>query len=181
MGGILGMTLAALPQKVISRLLINDIGAVIPEAGLKRIKTYVGTDPTFNSHDEAVEACRGMLASFGPHTDEQFALLHKHYLVQRADDATKWTYHYDPHIVDAFKAAPDADVVLWPVFDAITCPTHVIRGADSDILQASVLAEMKTRGPKVTATEFAGIGHAPTLITQDQVDDCVKFFAQKSE
>ena len=58
---------------------------------------------------------------------------------------------------------------LWAVWDAIRAPTLVIRGAESDVLRADTLAQMQTRGPATRAVELAGIGHAPSLMSDDQI------------
>src|SRR5579863_10057747 len=42
MGGIIGILLAALPGAPIRRMVINDVGPVIPKDGLQRIADYVG-------------------------------------------------------------------------------------------------------------------------------------------
>jgi len=45
----------------------------------------------------------------------------------------------------------------------------VLRGADSDLLTRETALAMTKRGPKARLHEFAGVGHAPTLIVDDQV------------
>ena len=74
----------------------------------------------------------------------------------------------------AFRAAP-ADVVLWPFWDQVRCPTLLLRGADSDLLLAETAQEMTRRGPKARLVEFAGVGHAPMLMTQDQISVVKEF------
>ena len=77
---------------------------------------------------------------------------------------------YDPGIGDAFRAAPiTADMALWPMYDAIRCPTLVLRGAESDLLTAQTHAEMGERGPRARLHEVPGIGHAPMLMDATQI------------
>jgi pimeloyl-ACP methyl ester carboxylesterase len=78
-------------------------------------------------------------------------------------------FAYDPKIADAFKQGTIADVALWPTWDAIACPVLVLRGEQSDILLASDAAAMAQRGPRAKLVEFAGIGHAPALMADDQI------------
>jgi pimeloyl-ACP methyl ester carboxylesterase len=61
------------------------------------------------------------------------------------------------------------DVDLWDVWDKITCPTMLIRGGNSDLLLTETAEEMTRRGPKASVIEFPGIGHAPMLMSQDQI------------
>jgi pimeloyl-ACP methyl ester carboxylesterase len=173
------MFLASMPdlQTVIKRMILVDIGAFIPKESLMRIKSYVGNDPRFTSRADAVAACKAMLATFGPHSDEQFELLIRHYI--REHDGGEWRYHYDPSIAVPFKAAPDVDVPLWAIWDQIKCPVRVLRGSESDVLLASTAAEMKTRGPPTEVIEFGGVGHAPTLIAEDQLRAVMEFAQQQ--
>ncbi|MNW11361.1 Alpha/beta hydrolase family protein [compost metagenome] len=61
------------------------------------------------------------------------------------------------------------DVDLWAVWDRVRCPVLVLRGATSDILPAETAEEMTRRGPKARLMEFAHTGHAPALMTEDQI------------
>jgi len=51
----------------------------------------------------------------------------------------------------------------------------LLRGAQSDLLSAATAQQMTQRGPKAHLVEFAGVGHAPTLIAPDQVDAVANF------
>jgi pimeloyl-ACP methyl ester carboxylesterase len=57
---------------------------------------------------------------------------------------------------------------LWQAFDAITCPTLLLRGADSDLLSRATAQAMASRGPRPRVHEFEGVGHAPMLVQPDQ-------------
>ena len=45
MGGTIGMAIASSEDSPIERLVLNDVGAVIPKAALERIGSYVGHAP----------------------------------------------------------------------------------------------------------------------------------------
>ena len=68
---------------------------------------------------------------------------------------------------EAAAAAPATD--LWPVYDAIRCPVRVLRGKNSAILSEDTAAQMKQRGPRAKIVEIPGVGHAPTLISDEQI------------
>ncbi|MCZ7558826.1 MAG: alpha/beta hydrolase [Burkholderiaceae bacterium] len=177
MGGLIGMLLAAIPGTPIGRLVLNDIGPEVDAAGRARIGGYVGQDPQFATEAEGVAALRELMRDFGPHTDDQFRLLTRNYLVPRGDG---FTFAYDPAIAEAFRqqqAGPAPD--LWPFYDAIRCPTLVTRGAQSDILSAATAEAMTQRGPKARCVAFAGVGHAPTFIAADQVDAVERFLSEE--
>jgi pimeloyl-ACP methyl ester carboxylesterase len=169
LGGLIGMALAALPESPISRLVLNDVGPVITAASLARIAAYVGKAPRFPAIEAADAYIRLVSASFGPHTDAEWRKLTENVLRQEADGSFRM--HYDPKLAVPFVAAlTSADMELWPLYDAIECPVLLVRGADSDLLTTAAAAEMERRGPKAQLVEFAGVGHAPTLMHADQIE-----------
>jgi pimeloyl-ACP methyl ester carboxylesterase len=141
---------------------------VLPAAALQRIGAYVGQPLPDTSSRTAAEAyLRTISAPFGPHSEADWADLCDTLL--RPDEVGGWRLNYDPAIAVPFRSAQAAgDVSLWPYYDAITCPTLVMRGAVSDLLSAEVADEMGQRGPKARCVCFAGVGHAPTLRAPDQ-------------
>ena len=66
-------------------------------------------------------------------------------------------------------SAAAGEALLWQRYDAITCPTLLIRGAESDLLARDTALAMTQRGPRARLVELPGIGHAPTLVAEDQV------------
>jgi pimeloyl-ACP methyl ester carboxylesterase len=168
MGGLIGMALAAQPATPVQRLVLNDAGPVVAKAALERIAGYLGKAPTFDSLDEAEKYIRAVAAPFGPHSDAQWRFLTEVWVRRGADGA--YRAHYDPRIAEPFRAAlPEKDLELWPLYDAIRCPTLVIRGAHSDLLARDTVAGMAARGPKAKVAEIPGVGHAPTLLHPEQI------------
>ena len=167
MGGMMGMLLAATPNSPIRRLVVNDIGPLIPKASLERIALYVGKDPHFATFAELEAYVRQVSAPFGPLTDAQWHHLTLHGAKQFADGS--WGMCYDPDIAAPFLKVVAQDIDLWGYWDKITCPTLALRGAESDLLQKETAQEMQQRGPRARLVEFSGIGHAPMLMAQDQI------------
>jgi pimeloyl-ACP methyl ester carboxylesterase len=167
MGGLVGMALAAQPGSPIRRLVINDIGPLIAKEGLARIGSYVGRDPSFRDAGELEVTLRQVAASFGPLSDAQWH--HLAAIGTRHKPDGSLGFAYDPHIGDAFRNAPAEDIDLWSQWDRISCPTLVLRGAQSDLLRAADAGAMTRRGPKARLVEFPGIGHAPALMADDQI------------
>jgi len=64
---------------------------------------------------------------------------------------------------------------LWKIWDAVKCPTLVLRGAESDLLLESTVRQMQGRGPATKAVEFPGVGHAPWLMSEDQIRPIADF------
>jgi pimeloyl-ACP methyl ester carboxylesterase len=174
MGGLIGMMLAAQQGTPIRRLVMNDVGPLIAKEGLLRIATYVGADPVFTDLAALETYLREVSASFGTLSDAQWRHLAEHGARRRPDGTLGRAY--DPAIAEAFKTVKD-DIDLWPVWDAIRCPTLVLRGADSDLLRSADAAAMTARGPRAWLVEFPGIGHAPALMAADQIAVIEDFLA----
>ena len=176
MGALIGMTLAAQKDAPISRLVLNDAGPVVSKAAIERIGSYVGRVPSFPSVEAAEQAIRITSAPFGPHTDAEWRFLTEVVLRKNADGS--WRLHYDPKIAEVFRDdIPDKDIEMWPLWDSVGCPTLVLRGAQSDLLARETAQAMTRRGPKAKLVEFAGVGHAPTLLHEDQIAVVAEFLS----
>jgi pimeloyl-ACP methyl ester carboxylesterase len=167
MGGLIGMALAAQPGSPIRRLVLNEAGPVVSLASLQRIGAYVGNTPVFATIEQAEAYVRMICAPFGPHSDAQWRQLTETWM-KKSDDG--WRPNFDPRIAEAYRSAmPEKDLELWPLYDAVRCPTLVLRGELSDLLSRQTAAQMAARGPKAKVVEVEGVGHAPTLMHADQV------------
>lgn len=173
MGGLIGLGLASLPGNPIRKLVLNDIGPSLNLAALLRIGEYMGQAVRFASFDEAARYIREISLPFGPHTDDEWNKIAADVL--RQDGNGQWIRHYDIALAVPFKAAtPEviqhSEAALWMAYDAVKCPTLLLRGAESDLLSAPVAQAMTQRGPKAKLVELPGVGHAPTFVHQDQID-----------
>jgi pimeloyl-ACP methyl ester carboxylesterase len=166
MGGLIGMLIAAAENNPIRRLVLNDIGPFISQAALTQLKTYVGRDPLFTSLEEAEIYLREIHAGFGPLSDAQWHHLASH-SVREADGDLR--LHYDPAIKVPYAQMADADVDLWALWEKIRCPTYLLRGSESQLLNPDTASRMTTTGPKATLATIAGVGHAPALMAEDQI------------
>lgn len=173
MGGLIGMALAAQERTPIRRLVLNDVGPVVTAVAIARIGEYVGKVPRFDDMGQAEAFVRFVSAPFGALTDAQWRHLTEHVVKTAADG--KVELRYDPGIAAPFRQAmaegPNAgkDVELWPLYDAIRCPTLAIRGAQSDLLTPATHAAMAERGPKAMRAEIPGVGHAPMFLDAAQI------------
>ncbi len=181
MGGLIGMMLAAREESPIRRLILNDVGPVIPGAALQRIGRNVGTDPRFSNLQEAAAYFREVYADFGIPDDLGWSDLTLH-STNRQEDGS-YALHYDPAIGDPFSEEM-ADVKLWDVWDAVRCPTLVLRGAESDVLTRETAERMTKSGPKAELVEFESCGHAPSLLVPEQISvvhEWLKSFDEEEE
>jgi len=168
LGGLIGMTLAATPGNPINRLVLNDVGPVMPESALRRVAGFIGEDLHFDSLEQAEAYLHESLSGFGIHQPEHWAHIVESSVRPSVDG--RFRLHYDPGIAVVFNdPSVLRDVELWPLWDMISCPTLLLRGAESDLLSEHTAAEMTRRGPKADFIEFPNCGHAPALFDHTQI------------
>lgn len=177
MGGLIALGVAALEGSPVGKLVLNDIGPRLDPSGLARIGGYVGQVRRWKTLDEAADALWAISTGFGPHTREQWLALTA---PQLKSDGSDLVPRSDPDIAVPFKAvtpeiAAAGEVGLWQAYDRLRCPTLLTRGAESDLLAHATAQEMTTRGPRARLVEFAGVGHAPTLVQPEHVQAIREF------
>jgi pimeloyl-ACP methyl ester carboxylesterase len=183
MGGLIGMLLAAKPGSPITRLVLNDVGAFTPWSALVRLKGYVGAAQSFRSLDEVEAHLRRTCAQFGPLSDAHWRHLATHGACASA--AGDYRLRYDPGIGATLRGHADpefplgpgllAGIDLWNTWKAVRCPTLVLRGEHSDVLSRETLAQMRALRPDTEVVEFGGVGHAPALMSEAQIEAVRRF------
>jgi pimeloyl-ACP methyl ester carboxylesterase len=181
MGGLIGMVVCAhLGAAGVRRLVLNDVGPTIEWQALQRIGQYLGRGGDYASLQEAADALWAIASSFGPHTPAQWLALSRPMVKPVADGGDRLRLHYDPALALPFRlvtpeTAAQGQAVMWQLYDSLALPTLLLRGADSDLLSPLTAQAMTQRGPRARLLQFAGVGHAPTLIADDQVQAVADF------
>ncbi len=178
MGGALGIRLAggALGDRI-SHLVVNDIGPgpvdldPVDSTTSDHIRQY-RDPPTFGTLGELETYFEERYGDRDPSVDLRHMTVTS---VRRTDDGT-WTHDYDPAIVDAYLAR-EGPRDLWTEWDAIEAETLVLRGTETQILPESEFEAMRSRGPETAVLELPGVGHAPSLATDEQVEAVVSFLS----
>lgn len=189
MGGLIGLAVCGqpgLPLPVpVRKLVLNDVGPALQWPALERIGRYVGKPLRFASVEEGATKMWELSSSFGPHSTKAWLALSTPMLraldtfdADHADGG--FALHYDPAIGEPFRAMSEAvaaqsEAILWSLYDAVTADTLLLRGADSDLLSHAGAQAMTERGPRARLVEFAGVGHAPTLVAPEQSQVVVDF------
>jgi pimeloyl-ACP methyl ester carboxylesterase len=187
MGGLIGMAVCGTPKLPlpvpVRRLVLNDVGPAIQWQALQRIGTYLGNTGRFETVQQAADAMWAISTSFGPHTPEQWLALSRPMVKPLAEGG--YTLHYDPAIAVPFRSvteesAAQGQAALWHLYDNIHAETLLTRGANSDLLSRETAQAMTQRGPKARIIEFEGVGHAPTFVTDNQVEAVASFLLRPS-
>ncbi|WP_270937450.1 alpha/beta fold hydrolase [Falsiroseomonas oryzae] len=172
LGGICGMMVAAAAGHPLRRLVLNDIGSRVPSTAAERIAAYVKLPLAFEDI-EALEAhLRLVHAPFGPLTDAQWRHLAESSARPLPDG--RFGMHYDPGIAVPFEESATGPVDLSLVWSRVALPILLLRGAESDVLDAETAAEMAMR-PGVQLVTLPGIGHAPALMDTGQIARVAEF------
>ena len=167
MGAALGLRAAATTLAGrLTHLVLNDMGPTFPAAPFERIKAYVGKPPEFATVAELEAYFRQIYAPFGWQSDAEWRRMTETSL--RRLPTGRLTTHYDPAIVRQFFVHP-RDFEQWDLYDRLTVPTLVLRGAMSDLLLPDVAQAMTRRGPRAQLLEVTGCGHAPILNADAQI------------
>jgi pimeloyl-ACP methyl ester carboxylesterase len=180
MGGMIGMGLASLKDNPIQRLILNDIGPNLNIGALTRISQYVSQPMRFGSFDEAAHYIQSISQTFGEHSEDEWHKFCK--AVLRQDKDGMWIRNYDLKIGMSMQAiSPDLaqamQVMMWSAYDSISCSTLLLRGAISDLLSPETANQMTQRGPRAKLVEFENVGHAPTLVHDDQIAPIKEFLS----
>lgn len=161
LGGICGMMIAASLGHPIERLVLNDVGPLVPGAAIRRIRDYVGgVMPEFPDLLALEAHLRRIHAPFGNLTDRQWEHLAK--TSARELPNGKLALHYDPGIARLIRSSLAIDTDIWPIWDKISIPVLAIRGEQSDLLLPATLARMRRSGARALIVPDAG--HAPALM-----------------
>lgn len=199
MGGLIGLSYAALvaqakdPNRAVpparrtatideavvtfDRLVLNDVGPRIEAPSLARIGQYLAEPKSFATFEQAVQYMKETAASFGPHSDLQWEMLTRHYFVPVGGS---WVKHYDPAISVAYSGmtqdlVSQGEMLLWHAYGCVRAPTLIVHGQDSDLLSTQTVQAMLAANPLARAHTVRGVGHAPTLMAQDQIDVVSEF------
>lgn len=168
MGGLLGMLIASKDDSPIRKLILNDVGPFVPGVLFAAINSHEKSKPKhYASKAEAVSFHKEHCTSFGPMDSEQWEQFTMNGL--REDDNGGFCYDYDKKLETKIAQNASGDFDIWNVWDQVKCPVLVIRGETSKALIKEVAEEMTQRGPKADLIEIPITGHAPTLMSEEQV------------
>ena len=163
LGGLLSMLLGAAERQRVAGLLINDVGPALNDAGVARIRSYVGRSTSWPTWVHAARDLREAHgASYPDWKLEDWLVFAKR--VARLSNSGRIVYDYDLRIAEPFKLPLLAGLDMWSAFETLgDVPALVVRGEHSDILSAETLARMEAVHSDLEALTVPRIGHAPTL------------------
>lgn len=167
LGGIIGMMLAAQPNSPLKSLILNDVGMIVPSPALKRQEIYARNDNIFQSLHEAKCYFQTVLSPSRIADPNHWDHITQ-YGIKR-DDEGNFRLAYDPAIGHSFANTSSSSLHLETYWQAIKCPILVIRGEESDFLPPEIISKMLYFQPNTKVVTIPQCGHAPSLMTPDQI------------
>src|SRR5438445_592402 len=157
LGGANALAWAGAHSRRLAALVLVDVGPEVRQAGVRKIAGFTSEATPLDSVEEFVTRA----LAFNPRRDATLlrrSLLHN---LRRMPDG-KWMWKYDQRhrgrALDPAAAARRREL-LWSAVAKVSCPTLVVRGAESDVFHdedAERLARALPAGRWVTV---AGAGH----------------------
>lgn len=179
LGGLVTMLLAQNDNQRLAGAMINDIGPVLAERGLERIRSYVGRSQSWPTWLHAARYFQEMLGDVYPDWSlEQWLVFAKR--ICKLTPAGRITFDYDMRIAEPFKApGGDTGFDLWEAFAGLRgVPSLVVRGGISDLLDEATVAKMREENPSMEAVTVPGVGHAPTLDEPEAIEAIERLLAR---
>jgi pimeloyl-ACP methyl ester carboxylesterase len=157
MGGRVSIGFAGAHPERVERLVIVDIGPDIAPAGMERIRGMIGAAPeSFASEGAALAYVRRA----NPRYDDAEVRRRVAHGLRRAP-GSGLTWKYDRALREAMRLGLRREVMdLWGPLGRITCPTLLVRGAESDILSPEIAKRMLACLPDGRLVEIADAGHS---------------------
>ncbi len=155
MGGRNAFTLASRRPETASALVVVDTGPRTVKRGRSRIRDFVTMPDVLDSFDEFVDRVH----AYVPHRSmEQIRLSLLNNIREMPDG--RWTWKYDRLLRDPNYRRPTvSEEETWELWSSITCPTMIVRGSESDVLDEETVAEMVNRLPGTVDVEVPEAGH----------------------
>jgi pimeloyl-ACP methyl ester carboxylesterase len=164
LGGLLSMLLAAAERGRVRGALINDVGPVLDEEGMARIRTYVGRSSSWPTWVHAArDLCDVHKVSHPDWGLEEWLVYAKK--VAKLGNSGRVMLDYDMRIAEPFRiAAPVAGMDMWGAWRALQgVPTLIVRGETSDIISPETVERMQAEHDLAELVTIPRTGHAPTL------------------
>jgi pimeloyl-ACP methyl ester carboxylesterase len=159
MGGRNAYGYAARQLDTLKRLVIVDIGPETMASGSTRIRQGVLTNDVFETEEDAIQVAH----KNNPRAPEA-ELRHRFRNGLMLRDDGRWTYRYDKALRDPNRPRPQPDPAAhWAMLAQITCPTLLVRGAESDVLSAEVAERMAQTMPRCKLVTVPDAGHSIPL------------------
>jgi pimeloyl-ACP methyl ester carboxylesterase len=166
MGGSAAIELIAREPRLVERLILNDVGPLIPARRRKRRAEAIARHYVFHSPSELLRKVGASQKNDGPLGDDIRFNLTFHQ-TRWSDDEGGRVYRHDVRALQAYRRDAQRSLQQWEQWKHVHCPLLVIHGLLSDALLPSTIERMQ-RGRSTTVMHVPDTGHTPLLADRNQ-------------
>ncbi|HEY7440482.1 MAG TPA: alpha/beta hydrolase [Acidimicrobiia bacterium] len=154
LGGLTALALAGNEPSLVRGLVTVDVTPGVDKDKASAITAFIAGPETFATFDEILE--RTVL--FNPTRTESSlrrGILHN---AHELPDGS-WAWRYDRFHLDEGQEVPEFGS-LWNIYDGLTMPFMLVRGADSPVVDDADVAEVRRRLPSARVEVVPAAGHS---------------------
>ena len=166
MGGSAAIDLAARHPKLVTKLILNDIGPFIPKARRRRRAATLARHYVFRDPADLLRKIGASQKNDGPVSDDIRFNVTFHQ-TRWSDEEGGRVYRHDVRALQAFGADAQESLDQWALWKRVKCPVLLIHGMMSDALLPPTIKRMQ-ENPKVTVMHVPLTGHTPVLSDRNQ-------------
>jgi pimeloyl-ACP methyl ester carboxylesterase len=166
LGGSVAIELAARHPKLVSRLILNDIGPYIPRGRRKRRAETLARFYTFREPSELLRRVGASQKNDGPISDDIRFNITFHQTRWSDEDGGR-IYRYDIRAMQAYRRDARTSLRQWGSWAKLRCPILLIHGLMSDALLPETIVRMQKTKP-VSVVHVPDTGHTPVLSDRNQ-------------
>lgn len=171
LGGLVTMIVAGFAPQRIAGALLNDVGPELNDAGIERIREYVGKPLLFADWDDAAEKFAAKYPDRHPHYGHEQWVTYAKRVCRETGRGIG--FDYDMSIAEPFQNV-DSNVTgaadAWPLYRALAGrPVTILRGETSDLFSPEIAEKMRDAVPGAELVTVPGVGHAPDFDEPESV------------
>ena len=166
LGGSAAIDLVAHHPKMVSRLILNDIGPFIPKGRRQRRSQTLARHYVFRDPADLLRKIGASQKNDGPVSDDIRFNVTFHQ-TKWSDEEGARVYRHDVRALQSYRDDAQESLDQWSLWKRVKCPVLLIHGMLSDALLEPTIKRMK-ENPRVTVMHVPDTGHTPVLSDRNQ-------------
>ncbi len=166
----------------LGKLVLNDVGPSLNVQGIQRIADNLAQQPVFDTYAQVLAYVQATAARLGLPAEQPWEHIIAHQYREREG---RWHRHYDSRLAVPFRHQAESDLqqaqaLLWGAFGSWPAPVLILHGVESDLLSAEQVEQMLKAQSTARVHHFPGVGHAPSLRLDTELDIIERFLLEKA-
>jgi pimeloyl-ACP methyl ester carboxylesterase len=167
LGGSAAIDLVAHHPKMVSRLILNDIGPFIPKGRRQRRSQTLARHYVFRDPADLLRKIGASQKNDGPVSDDIRFNVTFHQ-TKWSDEEGARVYRHDVRALQSYRDDAQESLDQWKLWRKVRCPVLLIHGMMSDALLAPTIKRMKQEKEDITIMHVPDTGHTPVLSDRNQ-------------